>query len=218
MDGAPTPPLVIVVNGLPATGKTTLARRLATDLHLPLLAKDVIKETLFETLGWSDRAWSRRLGAATMALLYKLLEEQLRAGRPCIVECNFYPDRDTERFRALARAYASRPSRYSASPTGRHSMRAIASGRSQRIAIPAMSRRTTSKNTAKCCCAGASTRWPSAAHSTNWIPPISLSSTTPGCMRPSSRRMRRVSPSAWRARRGASARSAPPIHRRAPSV
>ncbi len=86
-------PLVIVVNGLPATGKTTLARRLATDLHLPLLAKDVIKETLFETLGWSDRAWSRRLGAATMALLYKLLEEQLRAGRPCIVECNFYSDR-----------------------------------------------------------------------------------------------------------------------------
>ena len=99
------PPLVIVVNGLPATGKTTLARRLATDLHLPLLAKDVIKETLFETLGWSDRAWSRQLGAATMALLYKLLEEQLRAGQPCIVECNFYPDRDTERFRELAQAY-----------------------------------------------------------------------------------------------------------------
>ncbi len=99
------PPLVIVVNGLPATGKTTLARRLATDLHLPLLAKDAIKETLFETLGWSDRAWSRRLGAATMALLFALLEEQLRAGQPCIVECNFYPDRDTGRFLDLAQIY-----------------------------------------------------------------------------------------------------------------
>lgn len=49
-------PQVILVNGLPATGKTTLARRIATDLRLPLLAKDAIKETLFDTLGWSDRA------------------------------------------------------------------------------------------------------------------------------------------------------------------
>jgi predicted kinase len=95
-------PMVIVVNGLPATGKTTLARRLATELRLPLLAKDIIKETLFETLGWSDREWSRRLGGATMALLYRVFEEQLRAGQPCIIESNFYPDRDTERFRDLA--------------------------------------------------------------------------------------------------------------------
>ncbi|HKW20818.1 MAG TPA: AAA family ATPase [Ktedonobacterales bacterium] len=104
-----TSPLVIVVNGLPATGKTTLARRLADDFHLPLLAKDAIKETLFETLGWSDRAWSRRLGAATMALLYLQLEEHLRARQPCIVECNFYPDRDTERFRALQQMYPFTP-------------------------------------------------------------------------------------------------------------
>ncbi len=102
-------PLVIVVNGLPATGKTTLARQLADDLRMPLLAKDDIKETLFETLGWSDRAWSRRLGTATMALLYLLLEEQLRAGKPCIVECNFYPDRDGERFRALQQTHPFTP-------------------------------------------------------------------------------------------------------------
>jgi predicted kinase len=102
-------PLVIVVNGLPATGKTTLARRIADDFSLPLLAKDAIKETLFETLGWSDRAWSRQLGTATMALLYMLLEEHLRARQPCVVECNFYPDRDGERFRALEQAYSFTP-------------------------------------------------------------------------------------------------------------
>ena len=102
-------PLVILVNGLPATGKTTLARRIATDLRLPLLAKDAIKETLFDTLGWSDRAWSRRLGVATLALLYKLLEEQLRAGQPCVVECNFVPDRDAPRWYDLARTYSFTP-------------------------------------------------------------------------------------------------------------
>jgi predicted kinase len=109
MDEQAPPPLVILVNGLPATGKTTLARRLASDLRLPLLAKDAIKETLFETLGWSDRAWSRRLGTATMALLYLLLEEQLRAAKPCVVECNFYPDRDTQRFLDLRQSYRFTP-------------------------------------------------------------------------------------------------------------
>jgi predicted kinase len=108
MQERPTP-LVIVVNGLPATGKTTLARRLAHDFHLPLLAKDAIKESLFETLGWSDRAWSRRLGSATMALLFLLLEEQLRAGKPCVVECNFYPDRDSEHFHALQQTHRFAP-------------------------------------------------------------------------------------------------------------
>ena len=102
-------PLVILVNGLPATGKTTLARRLATDLRLPLLAKDAIKETLFDTLGWSDRVWSRRLGAVTFTLLYMLLEEQLRAGRSCVVECNFTPDYDTQRWRNLAQTYPFTP-------------------------------------------------------------------------------------------------------------
>ena len=102
-------PLVLLVNGLPATGKTTLARRLATDLRLPLLAKDAIKETLFDTIGWSDRAWSRRLGVATLTLLYKLVEEQLRAGRSCVIECNFTPDRDTQRWRDLAQTYPFTP-------------------------------------------------------------------------------------------------------------
>lgn len=103
------PPLVILVNGLPATGKTTLARRLATDLQLPLLAKDAIKEMLFDTLGWSDRAWSRKLGGATVAILLMLLEEQVRAGKPCVVECNFYPDRDTQRFHDLQQKYRFTP-------------------------------------------------------------------------------------------------------------
>lgn len=102
-------PLVILVNGLPATGKTTLARRLASDLRLPLLAKDAIKETLFDTLGWSDREWSRRLSGATLALLFLLLEEQLRAQKPCIVECNFVPDRDTQRFLDLQQTYPFTP-------------------------------------------------------------------------------------------------------------
>jgi predicted ATPase len=48
---APGERIVILVNGLPASGKTTLARALARRLRLPLFSKDVIKEAHAEVFG-----------------------------------------------------------------------------------------------------------------------------------------------------------------------
>jgi predicted kinase len=95
-------PHVVLVTGLPASGKTTIARMLAAALHLPLLSRDAFKETLFDTLGWSDRGWSRRLGGASWALLYQSLEMLVVAGCACIVEANFDPERDAPRLSDLA--------------------------------------------------------------------------------------------------------------------
>ncbi|HEX5504040.1 MAG TPA: ATP-binding protein [Thermomicrobiales bacterium] len=93
-------PLLVIVTGAPCTGKTALARRLAADLPLPLIAKDDIKEALYDTLGWSDRAWSRRLGRASYRLLYHFVAMELAARRPAIVESNFSASFQDE-FRAL---------------------------------------------------------------------------------------------------------------------
>lgn len=84
-------PLLVVVTGPPASGKTTIARTLSRELELPCFSRDVLKEILFEELGWSDRTWSQRLGRATWPLLYSVVGEQLRAGRSLIVEANFDP-------------------------------------------------------------------------------------------------------------------------------
>jgi predicted kinase len=78
---------LVLVTGPPVSGKTTLARPLAAHLGLPLLAKDTIKEALFDALGTGDRAWSRRLGAASFQVLLALLRDLPAA----VVDANFYP-------------------------------------------------------------------------------------------------------------------------------
>jgi predicted kinase len=109
-DESSTPgPLVVVVAGAPGSGKTTLARHLATALTLPLFTKDTIKETLFDTLGWGDRAWSRKLGTAAVAILFGCVEAELAAGRSFIVESNFQPAHAAADFHALRARYPFQP-------------------------------------------------------------------------------------------------------------
>jgi predicted kinase len=84
-------PRLIVVTGLPATGKSTLARELARLLKVPLIAKDMIKERLFAVLGTADRAHSRHLSTASFAVQFAVAGELLMNGRRVILEGNFRP-------------------------------------------------------------------------------------------------------------------------------
>ncbi|MBA3944773.1 MAG: AAA family ATPase [Herpetosiphonaceae bacterium] len=102
-------PLLLIISGPPGSGKTTLGRRLASELWLPFVYKDGIKERLFDTLGWRDRAWSQQLGIATYELLYYFLEVQLAAGCSQIIESNFAAEFATQRFLLLKEQYSFRP-------------------------------------------------------------------------------------------------------------
>jgi predicted kinase len=66
---------VVVVAGIPGSGKTTLARPLASALGLPLISKDTIKEALLDALGSGDLEWSRRLGRASHDVMYALVRD-----------------------------------------------------------------------------------------------------------------------------------------------
>jgi predicted kinase len=89
------------VTGPPASGKSTLAERIARELSLPLIAKDVIKETLFDAFGTRDREWSIWLGQATYPLIFRFLEVQLAAGRSVVVDATFGPEMANAEFEAL---------------------------------------------------------------------------------------------------------------------
>jgi predicted kinase len=99
----PSTPTVIVVSGPPAVGKSTLARRLAARLTLPLLSRDAIKEALFDTLGHGDRLQSKRFGAAAAAVLFAQLTDILDAGTSCVTESNFRRTHSSDDFRRLMR-------------------------------------------------------------------------------------------------------------------
>ena len=80
---------LVYVSGAPGSGKSSLAVPLAAELGYTLITKDRIKETLHDALGAPepDLAWSRRLGAAAMELLWALA-----ADAPAVViEANFRP-------------------------------------------------------------------------------------------------------------------------------
>ncbi len=96
---------VLLISGAPASGKSMLARSLAETFGYPLISKDTIKESLFDSLGAllgadidSPDELSRLLSRAAMEMLWSLA--------PCcpsvILEANFRPKSEYERGRVSA--------------------------------------------------------------------------------------------------------------------
>jgi predicted kinase len=103
-------PVLIIVNGLPGTGKTTLARRLAADLALPVFSRDGLYETLYDALECRRNGLPPLLGSATFALFYYVTGSVLAAGQSVIVEQFFgRPELRTTEFLHLQHRYDFEP-------------------------------------------------------------------------------------------------------------
>lgn len=90
---------IVLISGCPGAGKSTLSKPLAEALDFPLIAKDDIKETIFDALRGSpgDLPFSRKIGGAAMETMWKLAERTPQA----VLEANFRPRSEYERGRIL---------------------------------------------------------------------------------------------------------------------
>ncbi len=79
----------ILVTGIPAAGKSTMAEALSERLKLPVISKDAIKELLFDNVGFQSRAEKVNLGVASMEIMYDTAGRLMKAGQPFILENNF---------------------------------------------------------------------------------------------------------------------------------
>ena len=79
----------ILVTGIPAAGKSTMAEVVSERLKLPVISKDAIKELLFDNVGFQSRAEKVKLGVASMEIMYYAAGQLMKAGQPFILENNF---------------------------------------------------------------------------------------------------------------------------------
>jgi len=64
---------VVLVNGVPASGKSTVARLISSRRQSPMLGLDTIKEPFFGELGFGDREYNRKLGRASYRAIFDLI-------------------------------------------------------------------------------------------------------------------------------------------------
>lgn len=79
----------ILVAGMPASGKSTIAKYLAEKLEIPMISKDNLKEIMFDEIGFGSREEKNKLGRASMKIMYHIAEQMMTTNTAFILENNF---------------------------------------------------------------------------------------------------------------------------------
>jgi predicted kinase len=97
--------LLIIITGLPGTGKTHLGKLISSKYHIPFFSRDTFKELIFDVLGHDDRVWSQKVGAASYDIMYHVLEENLKSGQKLIAETYFHSKSVDKKFAEFQKKY-----------------------------------------------------------------------------------------------------------------
>jgi predicted kinase len=98
-------PTLIISTGHPGSGKTSIAKRLSKQYHTAFVSKDALKERIFDALGSDDKTWSLKVSGASHRIMDDVVGQILQSGNSVIVESNFKPEIDSERFTAITEKY-----------------------------------------------------------------------------------------------------------------
>ncbi|MBB3950768.1 ROK family protein [Aureimonas jatrophae] len=96
---------VVLVNGVPASGKSTVAQAISQAAGWPLLSLDTVKTPFLDEIEGVDRPFNRRLGRASLRALFELVREA-PAGTGVVIDAwfGFQPHAFTAELLALSGA------------------------------------------------------------------------------------------------------------------
>ena len=83
---------LIILAGMPASGKTTFSKKLSKAFGYAVLEKDEIKEELFDVIGFENYAQKRLMDTAATAVLLRCADSLLSGGQSLIMVNNFRED------------------------------------------------------------------------------------------------------------------------------
>lgn len=102
-------PTLIIISGFPATGKTTLAKKLSAHFSLPLVCVDDLKEIIFDRVGnWEDMKVFDSVGKVSYDLMYHTAGLMLSVGQSCIMEAFLRAEMAEPRIAKLKKEYNCR--------------------------------------------------------------------------------------------------------------
>ena len=87
---------LIILAGMPASGKTTFVKKLSAAMNLPVLEKDAIKEELFDVIGFQNYSQKRLMDTAATAVLLRCADALLESGQSLIMVNNFRKDAEPQ--------------------------------------------------------------------------------------------------------------------------
>ena len=83
---------IIVITGYLASGKSTFARLLSSELNIPCFIKDTFKSALCASIDVNSRGESSRFSAVTFDAMIYVAERLIETGVPAVIEGNFVPN------------------------------------------------------------------------------------------------------------------------------
>ena len=83
---------LILITGDLAAGKSTLAKKLSQNLNALYFTKDVLKEILSDTVGFSSRQENKKLSIASVNVMNHIFNQYAFLKQDLILEANFHKD------------------------------------------------------------------------------------------------------------------------------
>jgi predicted kinase len=90
-------PIIVIVSGLPATGKTTLAKKIGEKFKLPVFTKDDVKVLIADGINAKNPS-VKGLGSTSNSILFYIAVHCLENGYSLIIEGNFKDTKQTKEF------------------------------------------------------------------------------------------------------------------------